>query len=240
MKTKLIITISAFICMVSFNGYSQAFVEAVQDDALSGLYNSECFLLLTSGEEIHGKFTGGTLTSNGFSKIGVKLDNGEKTKYTPEQVVSIRIKSSTLLKIGMMTESGSSVIEMANTDYNDVLNRDFVIFETALTPKKNDTKRLLQILNAGYDTRLKVFSDPGGQKTGGLNVGGLQLTGGEDKSFIFVRGGEKAFTVKKGNYSKDFAEIFGDCPRMMEAFQNDKIKWEDVAMHVFFYNQYCE
>jgi len=239
MKLKTVISVSAFLCFVSYSGFSQAFVEAVEDEALAGLYNNECFLLLTSGEEVHGKFSGGTFSNKGFSKITVKLDNGEKAKFEPEQLISMRIKSSGLLKIGMITEAGSSIAEMASTDFKDILNRDFVIFETALTPKKKDTKRLLQILNAGFDSKIKVFSDPDA-KTGGLSVGGINVTGGEDKSYIFVKGGEKAFNVKKGNYSKDFEEIFGDCPKMIEAYKNNKILWEDVALHVFYYNEICK
>ena len=239
MKTKLIIYIVAFGLMASTNGYTQGFVEAVEGDALSGLFGNECFLNLESGEVIHGKFTSGTFVNNGFSKITVKLENGEKAKFESDQVVSLRIKSSGLLKLFMITEAGSSISEMANTNFNDIVNREWVIFETALTPKKNDTKRLLQLLNAGFDSKLKVFSEPSA-KTGGLNIGGLQLTGGEDKAYLFVKGGEKAFKVKKGSYSKDFEELFADCPKMIEAYKNDKIKWDDVALHVFYYNQFCK
>ena len=239
MKLNFIISIVAFLALVSSNGYSQGFVEAVEGDALSALFGNECFLKLASGEEIHGTFSGGTFVNTGFSKITIKLDNGEKIKYAPDQVVSMRIKSSDLLKLFMVTEAGSSISEMANTNFNDIINRQLVIFETALTPKKNDTKRLLQLLNAGFDSRLKVFADPQ-QRPGGLNVGGLQLTGGEDKAYLFVKGGEKAFTVKKGSYSKNFEELFGDCPKMIEAYKNNKIKWDDVALHVFYYNQFCK
>lgn len=239
MKTKTISCLAFFILFSVTNTFSQGFVEAVEDNALSGLFGNECFLKLASGEEIHGTFSSGTFVNNGFSKITVKLDNGEKVKYGPDQVVSIRIKSSDLLKLFMVTEAGSSVSELQNTNFNDIINRQFVIFETALTSKKNDTKRLLQLLNAGFDSRLKVFAEPSA-KTGGLNVGGLQLTGGEDKAYLFVKGGEKAFTVKKGSYSKNFEEIFGDCPKMIDAYKNNKIKWDDVAMHVFYYNQICK
>ena len=239
MKIRLIICIAAFVLMVSSYVYSQGFVEAVEGDALSVLVGNECFLKLESGEEIQGKFTSGTFVNDGFSKITIKLENGEKAKFAADQVISFRIKSSDLLKLFMITEAGSSISEMANTNFNDIVNREWVIFETALTPKKNDTKRLLQLLNAGFDSKLKVFSEPSA-KTSGLNIGGLQLTGGEDKAYLFVKGGEKAFKVKKGSYSKNFEELFNDCPKMIEAYKNDKIKWDDVALHVFYYNQFCK
>ena len=83
MKTKLIIYIVAFGLIPSTNGYTQGFVEAVEGDALSGLFGNECFLNLESGEVIHGKFTSGTFVNNGFSKITVKLENGKRQNLHP-------------------------------------------------------------------------------------------------------------------------------------------------------------
>lgn len=225
--------------LLSATGFGQGFAESVEGEAMSAFYGNECILELESGDEIRGTFTSATYVNNGFSKITVKLDNGEKQKFTPDQLVSMKIRSSDLLKMMMISESGSSLSELGNTNFNDILNREYIIFETALTPKKTDTKRLLQLLNAGFDNRIKVFAEPSA-KTGGLNVGGIQVTGGEDAAYLFVKGGEKSIRVKKGSYDKDFGELYGDCPRMMEAFQNGKIKWDDLALHVYYYNQLCE
>ncbi len=71
-----------------------------------------------------------------------------------------------------------------------------MIFETATTPAQKETRRILQLLNPGFDGKIKVFADPGA-KTGGLNIGGLQVTGGEDRVYLFVKEGGKAFKVKK-------------------------------------------
>jgi hypothetical protein len=177
--------------------------------------NKECILKLVSGEEVHGKFYNGTFINKGFSKVTIKLENGEKVKYEAEQIVSMYIKSGDLLKLAMITEAGSSIAEMAGTNFNDIVNREY------------------------FDSRIKVFDDPSA-KTGGLTLGGIAVTGGEDKGYLFVKGGEKAFSVKKGSYAKDFAEIYGDCPKMMEAYKNQKIKWDDVALHVFYYDQFCK
>ena len=128
---------------------------------------------------------------------------------------------------------------MVNSDFNAIVNRDYVIFETALTAKKTDTYRLLQLLNAGFDNKIKVFAEPS-KKTGGFSVGGLQLTGGEARAYLFVKGNEKAVEVKKGSYSKNFEELYSDCPQMLSTFQGEKIKWDDIALHVFAYDQACK
>ena len=97
----------------------------------------------------------------------------------------------------------------------------------------------MQLLNPGFDSKIKVFAEPS-KKTGGLNVGGLQLTGGEARAYLFVKGTEKSFEVKKGSYSKNFEELYSDCPQMLSTFQGEKIKWNDVALHVFAYDQACK
>jgi len=97
----------------------------------------------------------------------------------------------------------------------------------------------MQLLNPGFDSKIKVFAEPS-KKTGGLNVGGLQLTGGEARAYLFVKGKEKSIEVKKGSYSKNFQELYGDCPLMISKIQGEKIRWDDVALHVFAYEQACK
>jgi hypothetical protein len=239
MKKILIVNLIALALLVTGKISGQGFVATVEDDGFAALYGNPCILKLESGEEISGKFRGGTVSNNGLNKISIKLENGEKAKFIPEQVISLRIKASGLLKLSMIYESTASLKEVVNTDLKDIVNREYIIFETALTAKKTDTYRLLQLLNPGFDNKIKVFAEPS-KKTGGLNVGGLQVTGGEARAYLFVKGGEKAVEVKKGSYSKNFQELYADCPAMLSTFQGGKIKWDDVAMHVFAYDQACK
>jgi hypothetical protein len=239
MKKILIISLVTILLMVTDKTFSQGFVAAIEDEGLSTLYGNACILKLKSGEEIIGKFVGGVYIKDGLSKIAIKLENGEKAKFVPEQVISLKIKASKLMKLFMVSEASSSIKEMFHSDFNEIVNRDYIIFETALTAKKTDTYRLLQLINPGFDSKIKVFAEPSA-KTGGLSVGGVQLTGGQDRAYLFVKGGDKAIMVKKGSYSKNFEELYADCPQMVSAFQGEKIKWDDVALHVFTYDQLCK
>jgi len=67
-----------------------------------------------------------------------------------------------------------------------------------------------------------------------------QVTGGEERVYLFVKGGEKAFKVKKGSYSDNFQKLYSDCPLMLEQFQGEKIRWDDVALHIYAYNELCK
>ncbi|MCU0457828.1 MAG: hypothetical protein MUE37_01895 [Bacteroidales bacterium] len=219
--------------------YSQGFVETIEEGGFAAMYGNECVVTLQSGEEITGRFAGGVYVNNGLTRLKVKSESGENVKFTPEQVVSLKVKVSDLMKLSMISDAGSSIKEFANSDLNSIVERGWVIFETATTPGQKEAKRVLQLLNPGFDTKIKVFAEPGA-KTGGLSIGGLQVTGGEDRVYLFVKGGAQAFKVKKGSYRDNFQELYSDCPQMLEYFQGEKIRWDDVALHVFTYDQLCK
>jgi hypothetical protein len=98
----------------------------------------------------------------------------------------------------------------------------------------------MQILNPGFDKKIKVYADPQAKETRGLALGGVRLTGGEDKSYLLVKDGAKSVKVKKKSYRDNFQELYVTCPKMLAVFEGNKIKWDDVAGHVFVYNQVCE
>jgi hypothetical protein len=100
--------------------------------------------------------------------------------------------------------------------------------------------RLMQLLNPGFDTRVKVFADPNAQKTGGLAIGGIRVSGGEDRSFLMVKGDQQAVVVKKSSYRRNFEDLYGDCPAMVKTFAGEKIQWDDLAAHVFAYDSACK
>ncbi len=239
MKKILIIGLAACSFLLANKVFGQGFVISVEDEGFSTLYGNECILKLVSGEEIRGKFTGGVYVKDGLSKISIKTEDGEKAKFKPEQVTALRINVSGLAKLSMLSENANSIKQIVNTDFNRVVKREYIIFETALTPEKKDTYRLLQLLNPGFDNKIKVYAEPSA-KTSGFSVGGIQLTGGEAKSYLFVKGGAKATLVKKGSYSKGFENLYSDCPEMLSAFQGQKISWDDIALHVFAYDQACK
>ena len=177
--------------------------------------------------------------NNGLAKIKVKLENGESAKFVPEQVASLKDKASGLMKLSMISDAGSSIKEFANADLNGIVEREWVLFETATTPRQKEPKRILQLLNPGFDSKIKVFAGPNA-KTGGLSLGGIQVTGGEDRVCLFVKGGEEAFKVKKGYYRENFRELYSDCPQMLDQFQGEKIRWDDVALHIYACNELCK
>jgi len=225
--------------MLSFTAFSQGFITALEPDDISFISNKQCVVKLASGEEITGKFLGGSMINGYLSNFNIRLDNGEKAKFKPEDVARLSVETSKLAKLAMIAESTSSIKEMTSTNFDEIVNRDHIIFETAMRHNKKSKLRLMQLLNPGFDTHIKVFADPNAKETTGVGIAGVKLTGGIDKSYLFVQDDQKAVLVKKGNYKKDFAELYAKCPKMLQAFAGEKLKWADVAGHVFVFEQIC-
>ena len=200
----------------------------------------DCLIIDMAGNEIEGKVVSGRAIKSSPRSIKVADIAGNKIKLSADQIKSAKIKASDLIKFAIANENLGSIEELTKANWKDIINSEFLFYEHALAPKKKkDKSYLYQLLNPGFDSKIKIFHNPFGSESGGSAILGVQVTGGEEKSYLLVKNGQKSFKVKKGNYKKLFMEIYGDCPAMVEAFGN-KIKFDDLAGHVFAYDRICK
>jgi hypothetical protein len=223
--------------MMTMSVIGQAFIEPIIN--LYYLKGNACTVTLESGEEIQGNFISGSFLTNGLSQIIIERENGEETKFMAKEIISVFIKNSEDAKMEMIMESTWSVQKMVNTDYHDILNREYIIFETTHDFRKKDKQRLMQLVNPGFDTKIKVYAEPLKQ-TAGIGVGPVMFTGGEERAYLLVKANAYQLEVKKGNYDRYFKYLYSDCPEMISTFAGDKITWNDIALHVFVYDQACK
>jgi hypothetical protein len=237
MKTKLIASTIIMGVITMCRVDAQGFIHPVES-----LPSNECFITLMNGEEFKCKVVTGVLVGSSVRSLTVKDENGEKHRLKSDDIEKLRVKMSELARIGSISDGSESMQELAEMDFDEYINREWVFYEQALLPKKKNKYALLQLLNPGFDEKIKVYQDPGAQETMGVGVGDLQLTGGKDRSYLVVRDGQKSIKVKKGSYEKGFSELFSDCTKMLEVFTHGKkkIKFDDMAAHVLYYNNYCE
>ncbi|MFZ9981895.1 MAG: hypothetical protein ACO3FI_07685 [Cyclobacteriaceae bacterium] len=232
--------LTAVFSLFSALTFSQGFIASLEEIDLITLLNKPAIVTMADGSEITGKFGGAVLISGYLDKVTIKSEDGEKLKLKPEEMVRLQINASGFSKMAMISSSASSIKEVAKRDFSEIKNREYIVFETAQRSNKAAKFRMMQLLNPGFDDKIKVFADPNANQTTGIGIGGIKLTGGEDKSYLMVTGGSKAIVVKKSTYRKNFEELYQGCPDMVRAFQGEKIKWEDVAGHVFAFNEACK
>lgn len=232
--------LSLILAVTTTTCFSQGFVATLDENDLITLLNKPAIVTMADGSEVSGKFGSGVLISGYLDKITIKGEDGEKLKLKPEEIIRLKIKASNLAKMAMISTSTSSIQEVTKKDFNEIRTREFIIFETAQRGNKAAKLRLMQLLNPGFDSKIRVFADPNASETSGMSVGGIKLTGGEEKSYLMVKGDDKAVVVRKATYQKNFEELYKGCLEMVKVFQGAKIKWDDVAGHVYAYNEACK
>jgi len=213
---------------------AQGFITPVEEVP----HANECYIIKTDGSRMEGKVKSYDI-AQGIKAITLLDNNGNKQKVSAEEIREFGVKSTGLVKMELMAESTETIKKYTKADFNEIAKREYIVYQQALMPGKKDKYALLQLLNPGFDNRIKVFQDPFAAETGGLSVGVVSISGEEDKSYLFVKDSNRAFKVKKGSYKKDFDDIFGDCSKMMEAYGGEKLKFKNAAEHVWVYDQAC-
>lgn len=226
--------------LLSTSVFSQGFIRPLGSDNMALILNKPCIITLANGEEVTGKLKSAVFLNGYLDKVTLKKANKEKLKLKPADITRLAIKASKLVKLSMIMESASSIKEMTHTNFDEIVNREYIIFETAGRHTKAGKLRLMQLLNPGFDSQIKVFVNPNANKTAGISLGGNRITGGMVRSYLFLKDGTKTIIVRKSNYKKDFLELYQNCPKMLSVFEGNKIKWDDVAGHVFAYDQACQ
>jgi hypothetical protein len=233
-KKSIYLVLSVFLCS-NFQVSGQAFIKPVTNP-----WSTDCYVTLNDGEEFRCELRSAVFTGGSVRSLSIIREDGTKQKYRAEDVKRMLIKFGDLAKIETIMESTTSIQELLDLNFNEIVEREYIIYEQALLPKKKDKYALLQLLNPGFDNRIKVYENPTGQESGTMTVGDVTVTGGRETSFLVVKDGEKSVKVKKGSYKKSFPILFGDCEEIMKIYGLGKVKFYDMAHHVLYYDIICK
>lgn len=239
LKLKVLFII-CIILTLSELSFSQSLVEPLSDCiALWFPKHHECVIMDMKGNLIEGKLISGTGLGSSIKWIKVRDSTGKEVKLEAADIKTMKVKASNLIKFSAAMEN-TALLQISTADWEDIVNKEYLFYEQALAPKKKKDKfRLYLLLNPGFDSKIKVFDNPGAG-TSTTTVVGIKVSGGKDKSYLFVKNNQKSFKVKKGDYKKQFAELYGDCKVMLETFGGKKNKFKDLPGHVFVYDQACK
>ncbi len=214
-------------------------------DFLDGAYSfsksKEAYVALNSGEQITG-FVDEIKRKKGLiSSINLKDAEGKKTALSPDKVKNMYLAPSGFDKLtqGYAKAATATRWNEDKSAHAEYIKQGYVFFETAeVMVKKKKMTMLLQLVNPGFAEGIKVYFNPMAGQTGGVAVGGIQMTGGDQRSFYFRKDNGVAVLVNKGNYSKEAANLFSGCEAFDKEFGKD-LKWGQVEKHVFFFSENC-
>lgn len=217
---------------------AQYFVPELSSDQINR--GKEAYAVTNAGDTVSGRVTTVMLAMGQLRSFTIKKDDGSKAKFKSADVKSLAIKPS---KIANMESAMSvqSVMTASSINFDEVINREWVYFEKALLPKKKDKPVMMQLLNPGFDSKIKVYLNPNAKETKGVSLGGIKVTGGDDKSYLVVFDGNKSVVYKKSKYKKEaLSQLYKDCSVFTENYAGEKFKWRYFAEHVFVYDQLCD
>ncbi len=168
-------------------------------------------------------------------------DKKNKTVLKAADIATMYLNPSGLDKMSKGLDKAYNINQWdKSTNVDDKLIKEgYAYFESSDVVVKKETKKaLLQLLNPHFCTKIKVYQDPFAAETTGLAVGGLQVTGGDDKSYYIKVGTETATRVAKKNYRENFLTLFKDCKEFTSKW--DSPKWADITKHIFTYSETCK
>ncbi len=168
-------------------------------------------------------------------RVEGKTKEGKKFKLEASEIKELAIAPSDMAKLSSLSNSTKSVLKASKTKVDDFDRNLVYFFQEKLEDRK--ITALMQRLNPDFDSRIRVYHDPFASETMGLSFGGVQVTGGIDKSFYLKVDGKTKRYFKK-DYDDDFKTLFGSCPALMTKYKD--FAWRDLPDHLFYFDQECE
>ena len=192
----------------------------------------ECYVITQNDEEIHGKIQGATSSKGFITRLTLVDEYGVKHKFKASQVKRFAIKPDAFTKANTINEKTTSIRHALKTDYNNILDREWIYFDSERMPRGKRTG-LLQLLNPGQDDYVKVYYHPNGSKSMPISIKGIPVVGGEERTYLVVKENGETEIVRKASFERAYRKIFADEPIMMEVRSPH---FRNFAEHIANYN----
>lgn len=194
------------------------------------------------GDVVEGDIRTALFSGKGLKSFRIKdMETGDVTRFKAEDVQSLRIKMDAWGKFLTLGEQTSNLQKMSRADFNESVDREYIYYHTVKWPEKKNKYILSQLLNPGFDSKIKVYDYPAGKQTASIGVGGMSVMGGNAKEYVVkLEGQEETFMALKRKYDDEYFDMFfGDCEKLSSLDKDDK-EWDDFAAHVFIYETECD
>jgi len=198
-------------------------------------------VITVDGKTLHGKVRSSIMGTRGISRLGFTENNGTKHSFKAVDIKHLKIKVDGLARLELIDDKTSNLKKLINADFDEIVDRQYIYYDKVVLPNKSDSYRLLQLVNPGFDQKIKVYYNPIGQ-SGTTTIGDVVVSGNEARSYIVLKQGKPGSEViKKAKYKKKhFSSLFGDCPKLQSMYPSKEIRFYDFAEHVVIYNSLCK
>ena len=190
------------------------------------------------GKTIEGRISMATMGMKGLMSFRIKEEStGIAHKFKAEDVKSLRIRIDAMGKMETLSQQTSNITRASKANFNEYREREFIYYHQVEWPEKPGKYMLVQLLNEGWDSKIKVYDFPS-KKTATTSVGGFAIAGNEAKSFVVDYMGSTNIVDRRNYKSDHFPKMFGSCDQL-SAFDDKQSSFSDFAVHVFIFETEC-
>lgn len=211
---------------------SLGFCQELLSPSFSFSHKKTAYITLDTGKEIKGNIKDIDRDKGLIEEIKIINGKGKKLKLKPEDIKFMYLPPSGIDKLGNAMNTLTDTQKWNDQKLNqDLLSQGYVYFEnSAVKIKKREEVLLMQLLNPDFSKVVKVYHDPKAKETTAIGIGGLDVAGGDIKSYYIKVNDEAAYKVKKKNYAEEFIPIYRSCKSIIE--NNPKPSWKDLTKHI--------
>ncbi|MCP1385027.1 hypothetical protein [Runella salmonicolor] len=234
-KTTYLLTLAGCL-LLSCTAFSQDFIPAY--DRFSGKETS--YITLENGTKLEGTLEDLDRRKGLIEEVVIKDATGKKITLKPDQIKSMYLMPSGLSKLSTNMDVGTKVKKWdAQYIDSEIIKKGYAYFEKAKVVLKKDQEMLLmQLLNPGFNSKIKVFHDPFAAETMRVGFGGMTMAGGDDKSYYVQAGDLPAKKLKKKEYEDEIKVMYASCPALVKKI-GEKLRWSEFAKHVYEFSFEC-
>lgn len=233
---KNLILLLVLVVTFMYNLNAQNFLEAYETFSKK----ADAIVTLMDGQEIKAPIEKIKFEKRLVEEVILKV-NGKKKSFDPKEIKHMYAKPGGLEKLAGKIDFGLTP-EKWNDDHSahaGFIKDGYMFFEQVeVETKKKSETYLLQLLNPGFANGIKVYNDPKAKESMGVNVGGMNVAGGNAKSYYIKKGNGKAIKVYRKNYDDEFSRLYGDCPAFTKEYPAEN-GWINIEKHVYFYSENC-
>lgn len=225
----------ASTCLLAVNSaFSQKFLEGFQFISKG----KPAYITLMTGEKIEGHIKDVDWRKGLYESIVFVENNGKESDLMAKDIQRLYAQPGGLEKLATRIDFVTNTHKSTNSEYNlDLLGKGMMVIEQTdvLIKNKKQFNLLMQLLNPDFCSVIKVYRDPIIKETTSWGVAGITLAGGDIKTYYVKKGNTPAYRVEKGDYTEEFAKLFGDNKEMMQKY-GEKPSWYDFAKHITEYS----
>ncbi|MEM9326671.1 MAG: hypothetical protein AAGA85_13490 [Bacteroidota bacterium] len=217
--------------------YSQYLLPPI-DEEMIGMAR-DFYVVTNNDDTLRGdRLPGATMIDGQLRSFTLRTHDKLKVKFKAHEVKLLAVGMNEFLKVNTAM-SAPNILRAIEMDWNEIANREWAYFEQVPLPRKQEKSALMQLLNSGFDSKVKVYVRPNSNETADSSINGVQLSGGEDTSYIVLQDGVSTIYRKRKYKTEALTKLYKNCEVFAKNYTGEKMKWQDFGEHVLIYDKLC-